>query len=160
MDDLAIGGMASWALILVLVLVWLPVPMTAMIPLMVLVATFEVVRVLHLGIERIGRYIQVFFEDAEAEPGTLTAPAWERTAMAFGSTVPGAGGHPLFVPLFLMATAVNGLAVILPGPILVESVTLAVPHLAFVAWMLHCDRGMRRQRQSDLARFRELKNMP
>ena len=36
--------------------------------------------------------------------------------MSFGA-VPGVGGHPLFVPLFLMATALNYLAVMLPGPV-------------------------------------------
>jgi hypothetical protein len=150
-----LAGFASWAVVVILVMVWLPVPMAAVVPLLVLVATFEVVRVLHLGVERVGRYIQVFYEDSAGQP--LTTPAWERTAMAFGPTVPGAAGHPLFLPLFLMATVVNGLAVVLPGPILVEGVTLAVPHLAFVAWLAYCDRGMRRQRAADLARYRALK---
>lgn len=154
---LALGGVASWAVALILILVWLPVPMAAAIPLVVLLATFEAIRGLHLGVERIGRYVQVFFEEPEAAGEALSAPAWERTAMAFGPSVPGAGGHPLFLPVFLMATAVNTLGVILPGPILVEALTLAVPHLAFVGWLFSCDRGMRRQRASDLARYRELK---
>ena len=150
------GGLGSWAVVLAAVLVWLPVPLAATLPLLMLAGTFEAVRVLHLGVERIGRYLQVFYEEsAGAGP-----PAWERTAMDFGPSLPGAGGHPFFLPLFAMATVVNGLAVILPGPILVEAITLAVPHLAFVLWMLYCDRGMRRQRASDLARYREMKASP
>ena len=42
---------------------------------------------------------------ANAAPDApLSAPAWERTAMAFGATVPGAAGHPLFSPIFAIAT--------------------------------------------------------
>ena len=50
-------------------LVLLPYPVAAAIPLLVLVATFEVIRPLHFGAERIGRYLQVFYEeDGEPEP--------------------------------------------------------------------------------------------
>jgi hypothetical protein len=154
---LFLTGTAAWAVALLVVLVWLPAPLASIIPLLVLAATFEAVRVLHQGVERIGRYLQVFYEDAAAGP-TLTTPAWESTAMQFGPSVPGAGGHPLFLPFFVMATAANALAVVLPGPILVEAITLGVPHLALIVWMLHCDRGMRRQRASDLARYRQMKS--
>jgi hypothetical protein len=75
--------------------------------------------------------------------------------MRFG-VVPGVGGHPLFVPVFFMATALNYLAVILPGPVLVEMGAMALPHLAFVAWLLTADRAMRKQRATELARMREL----
>ena len=153
-----LAGLIAWSAVVVAVLIWLPNPLAAVVPLLVLVATFEVTRYFHLGIERIGRYLQVFFEESLAnEKGVLTPPAWERAAMLFGRTLPGAGGHPLFLPLFLMATFVNFAAVILPGPLLVEVGSLLVPHVAFIAWMVYCDRGMRKQRQSELARFRELK---
>ena len=33
-----------------------------------------------------------------------------------------------------------------------------MPHVAFVAWMLYCDRGMRAQRAKELTRYRELKD--
>ena len=77
--------------------------------------------------------------------------------MRFGASVPGAAGHPLFVPLFALATAVNFLAVILPGPVAIEIGWMAVPHAAFVIWLIRADRAMRTQRETDLARFRELK---
>jgi len=152
-----LAGMASWALLLILVLVWIPNPVAAVIPLLVLVATFEVVRVLHLVVERIGRYLQVFYEE-RGETASLAPPAWERAAMQFGPSVPGAGGHPLFLPIFLLATIANALAIVFPGPLRVEAITLAVPHLAFVGWMIYCDRGMRQQRASDLARYRALRD--
>jgi hypothetical protein len=77
--------------------------------------------------------------------------------MQFGPSVPGAGGHPLFLPIFLLATIANTLAIVFPGPLMVEAITLAVPHLGFIVWMIYCDRGMRKQRVSDLARYRALK---
>ena len=124
--------------------------------LLVLVVTFEVIRPLHFGAERIGRYLQVFYEEA-GDPGRALSdtPSWERVAMSFGA-VPGVGGHPLFVPHFLMATAVNYLAVLLPGPVAIEMSVMAIPHLAFIAWLVATDRAMRAQRAIELARLREL----
>lgn len=156
---LALAGLAAWALTLVAVLAWLPYPLASVIPLLVLVATFEVIRPLHLGAERIGRYLQVFYEERGPAAAPLSStPSWERVAMAFGAAMPGAGGHPLFVPIFALATLVNGLAVLLLGPVPVEAGTLAVPHLAFVIWLVVADRAMRQQRARELARFRQLRD--
>jgi hypothetical protein len=157
---LTLAGLVAWAGVLTLVLVALPYPVAAVIPLMVLLATFEVIRPIHTGAERIGRYLQVFHEEAggESAPGApLSPPAWERTAMALGAAVPGAAGHPLFVPLFALATGVNLLAVALPGPAPVEWSMMVMPHGAFLAWLWRADRAMRRQRTDELARFRELR---
>jgi hypothetical protein len=153
---LTLVGLGIWASLLTVVLVMLPYPVAATIPLLLLVATFEVIRPLHFGSERIGRYLQVFHEEA-GEPGRALhdTPSWERVAMNFGH-VPGVGGHPLFVPVFLLATAVNYLAVLLPGPAAIELGVMAVPHLAFIAWMVSADRAMRNQRAMELARLREL----
>ena len=151
-----LAGISAWAVALTVVLIWLPYPMAAVVPLVVLVATFEVVRMLHLVVERIGRYVQVFYE--EPLGARLAPPAWERAAMHLGPSMPGAGGHPLFLPLFLIATTVNALAIVLPGPMMIESIALGVPHVSFVVWMLYCDRAMRRQRATDLGRYRSLRD--
>ena len=151
-----LAGSGLWAVSLIAVLAWLPYPAASAIPLFILAATFEVIRPLHFGAERIGRYLQVFYEEAGQTERPLTdTPSWERVAMRFG-TVPGVGGHPLFVPLFLMATALNYLSVLLPGPVMSEIVVLTVPHAAFVMWMAMTDRAMRRQRALDLERLRSL----
>ena len=153
---LALIGFAAWALILTAVLVWIPYPVAAVIPLLVLLVTFEVIRPLHFGAERIGRYVQVFYEEAGDPSRPLSdTPSWERVAMSFG-VVPGVGGHALFVPLFVMATALNYLAVLLPGPERIELSVMAIPHLAFIAWLVASDRAMRAQRAIELARLREL----
>lgn len=153
---LALCGTGIWAAILTAVLVLLPYPVAASIPLLILVVTFEVIRPLHFGAERIGRYLQVFYEE-QGEPGRALGdtPSWERVAMSFGS-VPGVGGHPLFVPAFLLATAINYLAVLLPQPVAIEMSVMAIPHLAFIAWLVAADRAMRNQRAIELARLREM----
>jgi hypothetical protein len=153
---LTLAGLAFWAIALIAVLALVPYPVAAAIPLLVLVATFEVIRPLHFGAERIGRYLQVFYEE-DGDPGRSMSdtPAWERVAMSFG-VVPGVGGHALFVPLFLIATALNYLAVMLPRPERIELSVMAIPHLAFIAWMVASDRAMRTQRAIELARLREL----
>ena len=153
---LVVIGIGVWALVLTAVVAWLPYPVAAAIPLLVLAATFEAIRPLHFGAERIGRYLQVFHEEA-GEPGRplRDIPSWERVAMSFGK-VPGVGGHPLFVPIFFLATLANYLAVVIPGPLPIELGALAIPHVAFIGWLIAADRGMKRQRDIELARMREL----
>ena len=157
---LMLASLAAWAAVLVAVLTLLPYPLASAIPLLVLVAGFEAVRPLHFGAERIGRYLQVFHEEGAAVlPPMADPPSWERVAMVFGGSTPGAGGHPLFAPIFGLAAMTNYLAVILPGPVVVELATLAVPHVAFLAWIVVTDRAMRAQRAADLARFRALRDL-
>jgi hypothetical protein len=75
--------------------------------------------------------------------------------MSFGH-VPGVGGHPLFIPIFFLATFVNYVAVLLPSPVPVELTVMAVPHLAFIAWLTVAHRAMKTQRAIELARLRQL----
>jgi hypothetical protein len=152
------AGLLAWGLCLIAVLIALPYPVAAAIPLTLLVATFEVIRPLHFGAERIGRYLQVFYEERGEPNRTLTdTPSWERVAMSFGA-VPGVGGHPLFVPVFFVATTLNYLAVLQPPQVAIELGLMAIPHLAFIGWLVRGDRAMRRQRDIELARLRELRN--
>lgn len=155
---LALSGIAIWALLLTVVLTWVPYPIASVIPLFVLLATFEVIRPLHFGAERIGRYLQVFYEEEDQPERPLHhTPSWERVAMRLG-TVPGTGGHPLFVPIFFLATIVNALPVLLAQPLAtpVELAALGVPHLAFMVWLFRADRAMRVQRAAELEQFRQL----
>ena len=78
--------------------------------------------------------------------------------MTLGGAMPGAAGHPLYFPVFLVATVVNYVAVLLPGPVMAELALLAVPHAAFILWLLITDRAVRAQREHELARFREIRN--
>ena len=155
---LVLAGLTGWALMVTAVLAWIPYPLAAVIPLLVLLATFEVIRPLHFGAERLGRYLQVFHEEeGQLERPLSDTPSWERVAMRL-SAVPGTGGHPLFVPLFFLATIVNTLPVLLAQPpaTAIELGALGVPHAAFLIWLLNADRAMRRQRTAELEQFRAL----
>jgi hypothetical protein len=72
-----------------------------LVPLSVLVAGFEAVHALNVGVERIGRYLQVYYE------GQADGPTWETTAMAVGPGLPGGGIDPLFTVLFATLTGLN-----------------------------------------------------
>jgi hypothetical protein len=157
---LVLCGMTIWAALLIAVLALVPYPVAVAIPLLILVVTFEAIRPLHFGAERIGRYLQVFHEEGgEPDRAFADTPSWERVAMRF-SSVPGLGGHPLFIPLFFFAVLLNLSVVILFSPAPIESAVLAGIHGLFAAWMLITDRAMRKQRDADLKRLRELKDNP
>jgi hypothetical protein len=144
---LAVVTVAAWATTLVAVLALLPYAAGALIPLLILVTGFEAIRMLHLGVERVGRFLQVHYEPDAGLPG------WEHAAMRLGPSVPGAGGHPLFLPLYWIAIVVNLLAVWAPGPLAVEVATLGGAHAVAAIWGLLADRAMRRQRSQDLEAF-------
>lgn len=157
---LVVIGLGLWSMILTAVLAWIPYPVAAIIPLLVLLATFEAIRPLHFGAERIGRYLQIFYEeDGQLERRLAETPSWERVAMRL-STVPGTGGHPLFVPVFFLAAIVNTLPVMLAQPPAtpVEMAALGVPHAAFMIWLFNADRAMRTQRGAELEAFRRMRD--
>src|SRR5688572_20024462 len=70
-----IGVWAALTAVLVLVS---DLPLAVLIPFAVLVGGFEAVHALHVGVERIGRYLQVYYEEGP------DAPQWETAAMAVG----------------------------------------------------------------------------
>ena len=123
-------------------------PIAALLPLIVLAAGFEAIYALHVNVERIGRFIQVFHEP---EGG------WEHTAMAYGQRFPGKGSDALFSGLFLIATALNYLPVALGGTV-PELVVAGLLHL-LLAWHIGTARSRAsHQRQQDLERFQAIKN--
>jgi hypothetical protein len=153
---LFVCGAGTWALVLTAVLAWLPYPIAFLIPLLTLLATFEAIRPLHFGAERIGRYLQVFYEEAGSSNRPLSeTPSWERVAMRFG-VVPGVGGHPLFMPIFLLAIAVNYAAAIFLRPSVIDHVTIAVAHGSFAGWLVSTHQAMKKQREIELERLRHL----
>jgi hypothetical protein len=141
---------AVWAALALAAVVLSVPPAGALIPLLVLVAGFEAVHALHIGVERIGRYLQVHYEGR----GTDQDPAWETTAMSFGRQFPRSGPDPLFSAIFLVATVVNLLPVITGTTI--EILTLTAAHAWLPLRILVTRRRAARQRAEDLERFRQL----
>lgn len=146
----AIFGLSVWAALTLSNSVLEP-PTWAVLPsLIVLAAAFEVVFALHIGVERVGRYLQVFYEEATDGPG------WETHIMEFGRRFPGGGSDPLFCRMFWAATAVN-LLPIARNVAIVDGVLLGLVHIAFASRIVRA-RGMAAgQRAIDLDRFRQLK---
>jgi hypothetical protein len=119
----------------------------AVLPLLVLAAGFEAIYALHINVERIGRYIQVFHEDSGG---------WEHVALTFGQRFPGRGPDALFSNLFLMATALNYVPVALGGTV-TELVGVGLLHLV-LAWHIGTARSRAsKQREQDLERFEAIK---
>ena len=53
-------AMIAWAVLALIVLTFAEAPMASLYPLAVLVGGFEAIHALHVGVERIGRYLQVY----------------------------------------------------------------------------------------------------
>ena len=146
-----VAGAATWAAISVATASLLVTPLDTLLPLFVLAATFEAVFTLHVGVERIGRYLQVFHETPDERA------CWESIAMAFGTPARGVSADPLFVVSFAIAAILNFVPVAFASPVPAEIVGVGAFHLLFIVRLIGARRAAARQRAVDLARFKELK---
>lgn len=139
-------GIIAWAALTTATAALASTPLAVLLPLLVLAAAFEAVFALHVGVERIGRYLQVVHADA-----------WEQTATAFGRPKRAVGIDPLFSVVFLIAALFNFGPVLVVNPIGVELVFVGGGHVLFVLRVIAARASAARQRAVDLARFQELK---
>ena len=147
-------GMAAWAALVLATATLMTLPVATLLPLIVLAATFEGVLSMHIGVERIGRYLQVFYED-DAEGGTRR---WEHAAMQFGKQAAKGTPDPLFSSFFVLAAVWNFVPAILAGALPVEWAVVGTVHLAFIVRVFSARRLAAGQRAADLARFQQIKN--
>lgn len=145
-----LGGFAAWGALAIALLITELQGAITLVPFVVLAATFEINFFIHTGVERVGRYIQVFYEERDGAPG------WETTAMNYGAKFP-SGLDPLFSMIFAGAAALNFLSSLAvaerrPGWI---AVSLAA-HLAFAYRIVGARKLSASQRALDLDRFRSL----
>ena len=138
-------GLTAWAGLAIGTAELVSIPLATLVPLLVLAAAFEAVFALHVRVERIGRYLQVFYADA-----------WERTAMAFGPPLAGTSADPLFALFFALATVFNFAPLLLAGPTTSELVFIGGTHALVLARIAFARRAASRQRPVDLARFQQL----
>jgi hypothetical protein len=157
-------GTARWIVIVITVVAWAALvvggaldagaPYLALAPLLVLAAGFESVFAMHVGAERVGRYLQVRYEVIADD-----LPRWEHEAMAIGGLpAPSTGIDPLGSWLMLSAAAVNVVGLVYTG---LDAASTPVPGLltavvfhAFFLWRVsRCRRFAARQRAADLAFF-------
>jgi hypothetical protein len=141
-----VAGLAGWTMV-ALAATFVSIPVITVLPLVLLAGTFEAVFALHVGVERIGRYLQVFYDDH-----------WEQTAMAFGAPLVGTGSDPLFAMFFGLATMCNFVPVLLAEPVRVELAVVGGAHALFVIRLVVARQVASRQRAADLERFRNMRN--
>lgn len=145
-----VAGLAAWAAITVATATLASTPLAVLLPLVMLAATYEAVLSLHVGVERIGRYIQVFFEE--------DAPGWEHAAMAFGRPAGAIATDALFSIPFFLATVCNIGPALVSEPVrAAELIVVVGAHVLFVLRLVAGRSGAAQQRAIDLERFRQLK---
>lgn len=127
-------------------------PMTTLIPLLVLFAGFEAVHGLHVGVERIGRYLQATYEASSGDR------MWESTAMALGPGLPGGGADPLFTAVFAACILANLVSIVLFESTLAEASLLVGTHAAFIVRIVRARLVAARQRAVELTRLVELRS--
>jgi hypothetical protein len=145
-----LAGLVGWGALTIATASLAALPVATFLPLLILAITFEAVFSLHVGVERIGRYIQVFLED--------DGNGWEHVAMALGPPLKGTSSDPLFTAYFILATLLNVVPAILAQPVPLEVAVVAGVHLIFIVRVLMAKHVASRQRAADLARFTELKD--
>ena len=141
----------AWAALAAVLLLFTDLPAAALFSLAVLTAGFEAIHALHVGAERIGRYLQVFYE------GNPDGPQWETTAMAVGPALPGGGVDPLFTVVFLLATILNLIPAFIVEPTWIELAVVGLLHVAFLVRVLRARGAAARQRAVELESFKALK---
>jgi hypothetical protein len=142
----------AWATLALIVLTFADAPITSLYPLAILVGGFEAIHALHVGVERIGRYLQVYYETVEA------GPRWETTAMSVGPALPGGGVDPLFTVVFACVTFVNNIPALALQPRATETElgVIGVLHLALVIRIVRARGAAARQRAVELETFRAI----
>jgi hypothetical protein len=138
----------GWALVAGTLAVLGNNPAMSLFSLAILAGGFEAIHALHVGVERIGRYIQVFYE------GTGDVPRWETTAMSIGPALPGGGVDPLFTVIFALVTLLNLMAAIVPSPTRLELAVIGLMHGAFLLRLVRGRWAASRQRAVDLESYR------
>ncbi len=142
----AVLGWSAGALVMVL---FGDVPLASAIPLLVLVAGFEAIHGLHVGVERIGRYLQAEYESEG------TGPRWETTATMFGPPLPGSGVDPLFTVCFVFCTLLNLATLWVLDATGVEFLVISAVHGVFLVRVALCRVAAGRQRRVEAERLAE-----
>ena len=155
------AGLAAWGALTVATAALASTPLATLLPLLVLAAVFEAVFALHIGVERVGRYLQVFYETTGDTAGPAAGTrSWEHAAMNFGRPRGTVRADALFTIVFALAAMFNVAPALILEPTRAEQVFVGGAHALFVVRLLAAGAGARNQRAIDLERFRELRRPP
>jgi len=147
-----VAGLGIWAGLVIGTASLASLPEATLLPLLALAGAFEAVFALHTGVERVGRYIQVFYESESPDSSN-----WEYTAMAFSRAFSGSASDPLFGRFFWIATVLNFIPAMLAGAVPVEWTVIGLAHVIFIVRVVVAERHASRQRAVDLDHFQKLK---
>ncbi len=148
---LVVTTVIAWALVATLIAALVAMPLAFVMPLLVLLAGFEAGHALHIGTERIGRYLYVRYEKGRA-------PMWETAIAAFAPGRMPFGGRPAgahYAALFTLATLAN-LAVAALSATPLELAALAVIHALVIGRFVLARAASLNQRRDDQAEFERI----
>jgi hypothetical protein len=141
-----VAGTIAWAALAVAIAAVSSPPAATLLPLAALAAVFEGVFALHVGVERIGRFLDVWHGDE-----------WERAAVAFGAPKGTPSVDALFSIVFLLAALLNLMPAALAQPTLPELLFIGGAHALFIMRVGAARRAASAQRAIDHARFKEIR---
>jgi len=151
-----VAGIVAWAAATIATAALASSPIASLLPLLLLACMFEAIFALHVGVERIGRYLQVFYEAPPSDDGN-GLPRWEHAAMAFGKPAGAVTLDALFTVPFLLAALFNIAPALLLNPIRAELIFVGGAHLLFALRLVVARAAASRQRAIDLERFQRMK---
>ena len=124
-------------------------PVAALFTLAVLAAGFEAIHALHVGVERIGRYLQVYLRDGRpmARVGNHRHGRSARRSPAGASTRSSRC-------VFASAAVLNLIPALVPEPTPIELECCSALHLAFLIRVVRARGAAARQRAVELETFR------
>lgn len=148
---IVVAGIVSWAAIVIALVTVSGLPVEALIALTVIATVFEASFAMHTGVERIGRYLQVFHEANDE------SARWENVAMSHGALFTNAGVDALFTPVFAVATVLNLIPAMAAGVFAADTAVVVLIHLLYLARIWQARAHARRQRAADLDRYTRAK---
>jgi hypothetical protein len=153
-----VAGIVAWTAATIATAALASSPVASLLPLLLLACVFEAIFALHVGVERIGRYLQVFYESpSTGDGGGDGVPRWEHAAMAFGKPAGAVTLDALFTVPILLAALFNIAPALLLNPIRTELIFVGGAHVLFVLRLVVARAAASRQRAIDLERFQRLK---
>ena len=139
-------GFSVWAVLALAADALALPPVVALVPLAALAATFESVYALHVAVERVGRYLLVFHgDDWEYAAGRFDPAGTART-------------DALFTALFLIASFLNLIPLMLTRPVVQEVIVVGAGHVLFLARVFVARATAARQRAVDTEQFKRIKD--
>ena len=146
-------AMLGWAILVsTLLITGHTTPLASVFSLAILAAGFEGIHALHVGVERIGRYLQVYYEVGN------DGPQWETTCMLVGPALPGGGVDPLFTVLLGGATIANVIPLLFATTTRVELAVVGLLHAAFLIRLARARWAAARQRTVELESYRAIRS--